>query len=266
MSEREPGSREYNLRRFEGGAKENARFWSRLGEKPDFAGTRVLEIGSGWGSLAVEIALAGASRVVGLDLKPELVAFADERVRESFPELGEKVRFLCRDLKDLDEGDFDFVLAKDTFEHVLDLSGLLAEIEKRLRPGGKVYAGFGPLYASPYGDHDRRRVAFASWGLLGRALAALPWGHLFLERAIVRAYNRRCGTSAASLRDLGLNKLFYREYARAFRTSGLRVLKLAKNRGPGRLAAAFRTLAKIPFLEDFCTYNLYCVLEKPVAP
>ncbi len=261
---REAGTRtkEYHLRRFAGGARENAQFWERLGEKPDFSGARVLEIGSGWGSLAIEAALAGASRVVGLDLKPDLVAFAADHVREAFPELEGKVHFFCLELKEVAEGDFDLALAKDTFEHVLDLEGLLRDLAQRLRPGGRVYAGFGPLYWSPYGDHDRRRVAFRHLGLVGRALAAIPWGHLFFERAIVRAHNRARGGSAASMRDLGLNRMPFREYRAIFLRSGFEIVKLLTNRGLRGPARIFRLLSRFRPFEDYATVNVYCVLEK----
>lgn len=258
----ESQDREHHRRRFAAGAGENAQFWERLGERPDFSGKRVLEIGSGWGSLAVEVALAGASRVVGLDLKPALVAFANEHVREAFPDLAGKVEFFCLEAKDLSEGDFDIALAKDTFEHVLDLEGLLAEVGKRLRLGGRLYAGFGPLYPSPYGDHDRRKVAFASWGLLGRALAAIPWGHLFLEGAILRAHKYARAKRAESMRDLGLNGLSFREYLGIFRRSGLDIVKVLTNRGLRGPARILRLLSRLHPLENCCTVNVYCILEK----
>jgi 2-polyprenyl-3-methyl-5-hydroxy-6-metoxy-1,4-benzoquinol methylase len=49
------------------GEYENPRFWSRFGQVPDFRGAVILDVGSGWGSLCVDMALAGVKRVVGLE-------------------------------------------------------------------------------------------------------------------------------------------------------------------------------------------------------
>ena len=48
---------------FRRGEWDNPRFWSRLGQKPDVRGVTVLEVGSGWGSLCVDMARQGAKRV-----------------------------------------------------------------------------------------------------------------------------------------------------------------------------------------------------------
>src|SRR5689334_3486978 len=120
---------------FRRGEWDNPRFWSRLGERPDVRGLRVLEIGSGWGSLCVDLAQAGAERVVGLDLKQNLVDFAREYVRQRFPELESRVTFEAMELKDYPAEQFDIVVSKDSFEHILDLDQMLSEMKRRLRPG-----------------------------------------------------------------------------------------------------------------------------------
>lgn len=250
-----------NLRKFENGRAENAKFWSRMGQKPDFAGARVLEVGSGCGSLAVEIALDGAAKVVGLDLHSRSVDFATAHLADRFGELEGKVEFQCRHLQDYEDAAFDIIVSKDTFEHIIDLDGMLREMKKRLAPGGRIYTGFGPIYTSPFGDHDRRKTILAASGTAGRIIPRIPWGHLFLEKRLVEVYNRRNERKITSLGDLGLNKLAPSDYRRAFRDAGLDAVLLRKNRGggaPGRLVAL---LGIFPPLADYCTYNLYCVLE-----
>lgn len=251
---------------FQRGEAENRLFWSRFGEMPDLRGATVLDVGSGWGRLCVEMAQAGAARVVGLDLKTDLVDFANAYLRQAYPELVERVEFQAVDLKDYAEPlRFDLIISKDAFEHILDLDGMLREMQRRLKPGRRIYAGFGPLYPTPYGDHDRRETIFRHWGVFGRLLAWLPWGHLVLEPLMVKTYNSHADKQITSLYDLGLNKRAVSDYRRSFQASGLSVVALRLNQSQSLQSRVFSVLRRVPGLEDYCTHNVYCILEKPVT-
>lgn len=254
--------RQSDIAHFRKGEVENPRFWSRLGHAPDLSGATTLDVGCGWGSLCVDMALAGASKVVGLDIKPELIEFASAYVTACHPQLANVVEFEAVDLRDYRAMEFDYIVSKDAFEHIIDLRSVFAEMEKRLKRTGRLYAGFGPIYASPYGDHDRRRVAFRSWGVGGRLLASIPWGHLFMEDLIVRMQNRRQHARASSMRDLGLNTWSVSDYRRLFLESGLSLLEYRVNQSKHPLSRLLSVLRRVPFLADYCTFNVYCVLEK----
>lgn len=243
---------------------ENPRFWSRFGEVPDLRGATVLDVGSGWGSLCVDMALAGAKKVVGLDIKSELVDFANEYLRQNYPQLTSIVDFKDVDLRDYDEVTFDYIISKDSFEHIIELDRMLSEMKKRLAPGGRIYTGFGPLYTSPYGDHDRRRVILGPWGFWGRLLALTPWGHLFMESIVIDMNNRYRERKVNSMYDLGLNKMSASDYRRAFHESGLSIVEFRINQSTSIQSRVFALLARIPFLEDYCTHSIYCILEKPM--
>lgn len=253
--------RQADIDHFKRGEYENPRFWSRFGQVPDFRGATVLDVGSGWGSLCVDIALAGAKRVVGLDIKSELVDFAREYLRQNYPQLVGIVEFEDVDLRDYSEGIFDFVISKDSFEHIIELDRMLGEMRKRLEPGGKIYAGFGPLYTSPYGDHDRRREILRRWGVWGRLFALLPWGHLFLESILIDVSNRYREKKVSSMYDLGLNKMSVSDYRRVFHESGLSLTDLRLNQSRGIRSKALSVLARIPVLEDYCAHNVYAILK-----
>ena len=256
--------RQVDIDKFNKGREsDNPRFWSRFSEKPDLTGATVLDVGCGWGSLCVDMALAGAQKVVGLDLKSELIDFANENLKQSYPELTKIVEFKDIDLKYYyDDVLFDFIVSKDTFEHIIDLAEMLSKMKKRLKPGGRVYAGFGPLYTSPYGDHDRRRTAFRSWRLWGRLLALIPWGHLLMESTLIEMSRRYRGRKINSVYDLGLNRMSVSDFRRVFRESGLSIIDFRVNQSNSIQSKVFSLLRRIPFLEDYCTHNIYCILEK----
>lgn len=74
----------------------------------------VLEIGGGWGSLAIRMAQAGA-RVTSLNVSPEQVKIAEERVRAAGVE--DRVSFVLKDYREF-EGRFDRVISVGMMEHV----------------------------------------------------------------------------------------------------------------------------------------------------
>ncbi|MBI4600946.1 MAG: class I SAM-dependent methyltransferase [Planctomycetes bacterium] len=256
---------ERDLACFRRAEREVQEFWRRLGGRPDFTGARVLELGCGRGALAIEIARAGAAKVMGLDVNAGRIRFAREHLLRERPELEGRVDLRCQRIEECEEGGFHVAVTKDTLEHVMNLEGTLREIARRLLPRGRLYAGFGPLYTSPYGDHDRRRVILAPWGAAGRVLARVPWLHLALEPVLVRLHNREGGSGGpmiASLRDLGLNKLGFSGYLAALEASGLGVVKLETNRSWRRLSRLLAALSRVPGLRDYCVHNVYCVLER----
>jgi SAM-dependent methyltransferase len=227
----------------------NFAYWQRFGGRPDVVSRRVLEIGSGHGALAVDLAEAGADLVVGVDLQPELVTFANQHVREQFPNIAARVRFLVWDVTAsdgvLDGAPFDVVVTKDTFEHVADLPTLLAAVSRLVRPGALLYAGFSPLYHSPYGDH-------------GRAGLRMPWGHIVLPwDRVRRAYERRTGHPVHSLSDVGLNGLTPAEYRAAVAASPFVVEQIEYNRGEKKLLAVFSRARRLSILEKYFTVSVY---------
>ena len=238
---------------FARGEWQNPQFWRRFGGRPDFSDTHVLDVGCGHGSMVIDVARAGARQVVGLDLNCRLIAFAQANLLQHHADVANRVTFLCQDLKDYPEDAvFDYMISKDSFEHILDLPDMLAEMKKRLKPGGRIYAGFGPLYNSPLGDH-------------GYSQSRLPWRHLMLgEKALVaRVQARWPHAQIRSLHDLGLNGLALADYERIFAESGLRIISFQTNRSEKLLSRILSLPAHIPFLREFFTFNVYVILEKP---
>jgi 2-polyprenyl-3-methyl-5-hydroxy-6-metoxy-1,4-benzoquinol methylase len=239
-----------DIRYFEKGEHENPRFWSRVGGKPRLRGTCILDVGCGHGSLCIDMGLSGAKRVVGLDTNSQLIAFANENLRRNYPQLTDTVEFKGTDLKGYDECDFDYIVSKDTFEHIIHLDAMLTHMKRCLRPGGRIYAGFGPLYNSPFGDHNLTRTL-------------LPWGHLLTkESRIIKRLNRDRKDKIDTIYDLGLNKMSLADYRRVFRESGLSIIRFRVNQSTSIMSKLFSLVRRVPPLEEYFSHNVYCILQR----
>ncbi|MCI5058588.1 MAG: cyclopropane-fatty-acyl-phospholipid synthase family protein, partial [Flavobacteriales bacterium] len=78
-------------------------------------GQRVLDIGSGWGGLAITLAQEWDVDVTGLTLSEEQYRVATERVKQAG--LEKRVRFLLRDYRH-ETGNYDRIVSVGMFEHV----------------------------------------------------------------------------------------------------------------------------------------------------
>jgi len=78
-------------------------------------GMRVLDIGSGWGGLALHLAEAAGVEVVGVTLSKEQHTASEARAREAG--LADKVRFKLLDYRE-DDGRYDRIVSVGMFEHV----------------------------------------------------------------------------------------------------------------------------------------------------
>ncbi len=84
-----------------------------LHERP---GMRLLDVGCGWGSLAMHAAQHHGAEVVGITISKEQVARARERVTKAG--LGGKVEIRLQDYRDLRDERFDAISSVGMFEHV----------------------------------------------------------------------------------------------------------------------------------------------------
>jgi SAM-dependent methyltransferase len=117
------------------------------------AGERVLDLGAGDGSFAAELTAAGCA-VVAVDVAEEAL----RRARARVPGLDARRVEEGAPLP-LDEDAVDVVWAGEVLEHVADVVGLLAEVRRVLRWGGRL------LVTTPY----HGRVSLAAVALRGRA-------------------------------------------------------------------------------------------------
>jgi cyclopropane-fatty-acyl-phospholipid synthase len=99
-------------------------------------GTRLLEVGTGWGELALRAAKRGAT-VVTVTISREQQALAKQRVAEEG--LDRQVSVLLRDYRDI-EGTFDAICSCEMIEAVGERywDGYLAVLDRLLAPGGRI--------------------------------------------------------------------------------------------------------------------------------
>jgi SAM-dependent methyltransferase len=244
------------------------RWWDRFGGKPNMEGKRVLEIGCARGDLSVDIALSGADQVIGVDISPELVAWANQHVAQHYPRLTRIVEFRCTEVKYLDERPFDYVVSKATFEHIYNLEELVLGVGKRLRSGGRLYSSFGPLWKSPFGDHRRFHRAMEKYNGIKIPQVLVPWMHLvvpesILNRTIIFFNERKNGYLSGNFDvHAGLNKMTLAEYLQVFYNSRLRVEMLQINVGESRLNRVFSAARRFPFFKELLSRSITVILCK----
>ena len=239
----------HDIEYFNKGKLEIEKYWERLSGKPDFTNACVLDVGCGHGRLCIDVALSGAKKVIGLDIDSHRIDFASKNLQKNYKHISHIIHFENANLMNYDNIiEFDYILSKDSFEHIIDLDSILIEMKNRLKKNGNIYIGFGPLYNSF--DHKRTR-------------AIIPWGHLIIpESFLLRRVSMRKGKKIHSVEELGLNKLSLKEYKKYFSESGLSIQYFKVNCSNNPIMKIFSLIRKFPGLKEYFSYNLYCILQK----
>ncbi len=131
----------------------------------------VLEIGCGEAGVLKAFTDMGY-RCTGIELEENRLEFAREFMKSEL-ENG-AVQFLNKDIYDvIPETDlgthFDLIILKDVIEHIFDQARFMPQLERFLKPGGKVFFAF-PPWQMPYGGHQQ--VLPQKWA------SKLPYYHL----------------------------------------------------------------------------------------
>jgi 2-polyprenyl-3-methyl-5-hydroxy-6-metoxy-1,4-benzoquinol methylase len=138
-----------------------------LGEEiySKIAGKVIIDFGCGEGDDAIEMVERGARRVIGIDIREDILQKAKEKA------LSAGVQETClfgSSTKEL----ADVVVSLDAFEHFADPEAILESMSTLLRPTGEVLVSFGPTWYHPLGGH---------------LFSVFPWAHLiFSEKALIR--------------------------------------------------------------------------------
>jgi SAM-dependent methyltransferase len=160
----------------------------------------VIDFGCGEGSEAVEIAVHGAKRVIGIDIQRKLLETARKRATDA------GVAETCWFGSSTEEK-ADIVVSIDSFEHFADPARVLKVMHSLLRPGGEIVASFGPTWYHPLGGH---------------LFSVFPWAHLlFSEEALVhwRSDFKKDGARKFGEVAGGLNQMTIRNFEKLLASS-----------------------------------------------
>lgn len=156
-------------------------------------GQRLLEIGCGWGSLAIAAAERGA-QVTGLTLSQEQAALARERAVAAG--VGDRVEIALRDYRQL-SGEFDAIASVEMLEAVPheQIGGFLGACDRLLAPGGRACI---QTIAIPDQRYERYRKG-TDW----IREYIFPAGNIPSLEAIVRAMSASTGLVVEELENIG---------------------------------------------------------------
>ncbi|MBC7842760.1 MAG: class I SAM-dependent methyltransferase [Gemmatimonadaceae bacterium] len=196
----------------------------------------VIDFGCGDGDETIEIAQAGARSVVGVDI--QTARFPAAIARAAAAGVADRVSFMERA-----QTPADVIVSIDSFEHFAAPDEILNIMAALLRPGGHVFASFGPTWYHPLGGH---------------LFSVFPWAHLlFTEAALIRWRSdfktdgaRRFGEVAG-----GLNQMTIGRFEQLVANSPLRVVQLE--------AVPIRRLQPIAnaMTREFTSAIVRCTLE-----
>ena len=117
-------------------------------------GQRVLDIGCGWGGLAIYLAKECGVEVTGLTLSEEQHKIAEQRARDAG--VADRARFLLRDYRQ-ETGIYDRIVSVGMFEHVgvLHYRQFFRQVRDRLAPDGiallhSIGRSDGPAQTNPW--------------------------------------------------------------------------------------------------------------------
>lgn len=160
----------------------NAMFCEYLLKHTNFDGKRILDIGCGNGDLVKYITRNYSPQYV-IGIEP----FLKEQwgVGESSSENWSIVSGNAHNL-DFDDNSFDLVVSFSTFEHIGDIRKALSEIKRVLRPFGKFYTEFMPIWTSAAGHHFLDGAQ--NWWNPAHIASIPPWGHLYMGKEEMRSY------------------------------------------------------------------------------
>jgi SAM-dependent methyltransferase len=171
------------------GAYWGERIWAEV------TGKTVVDFGCRTGGDALEMVRHGAGHVIGLDIVPAALAVAAREAERLG--LADRCTFTTHY-----EGKADCIICIDAFEHFADPAGVLDVMASILKPGGRVFASFGPPWLHPRGGHS---------------FSVFPWAHLlFTEAALLRwrSDHRRDGARRFEEVEGGLNRMTLARFER----------------------------------------------------
>jgi SAM-dependent methyltransferase len=192
------------------------------------AGKVVIDFGCGEGADAVEMAGKGAKRVIGIDIRADVLQTARQKALAAGVQDTCLFAYSTKELADI-------VVSVDAFEHFADPAEILRIMDALLQPAGEALVSFGPTWYHPLGGH---------------LFSVFPWAHLiFGEKALIRWRSTFKTDGATRFGEVagGLNKMTIAEFEKLtagspLKLAGLELVPIGKlRRFSNRLTREFTT-------------------------
>jgi cyclopropane-fatty-acyl-phospholipid synthase len=213
-------------------------------------GERILEIGCGWGTLAVRLAEAGAARVTGLTLSPAQLDFV--RARATARGSTSQLDFRLQDYRDVD-GRYDRIVSIEMAEAVGEAwwPTYFGKIARCLEPGGRAVLQVITI-AEEHFDEYRRTVDFIQRYIF-------PGGCL-PSKTVLQQQFERAGLRLVSHESFGLSYArTLAEWQRRFHARWPEIAALGFDDRFRRLWDYYLSYSAAGFLEGVTDVGLYCV-------
>jgi len=142
----------------------------------EIQGKTILDIGAGSGGKTTFYALNGAKRLTGIDTEERFIMQARDFASSKN---ARNIDFIVADAEEMpfQNASFDMCVMNDVFEHLSKPEVVLQEVNRVLKPHGKVFIN-SPPYFHPYGAHLTD-------------LIGIPYVHLlFPEPVLINAYKK----------------------------------------------------------------------------
>jgi cyclopropane-fatty-acyl-phospholipid synthase len=218
-------------------------------------GEDILEIGCGWGALAVHLARAGAGAITGLTLSPSQLAFARARCAREAP--GASIDLRLQDYRDV-SGTYDRVVSIEMIEAVGEAfwPSYFAKIADSLRPGGKALIQAITIEEQRF-DEYRAEPDFIQRYIF-------PGGFL-PTKTIMREQAERAGLTLAHVECFGPSYArTLAEWRNRFEASWPEIAALGFDEKFRRLWTYYLCYCEAGFVEDATDVGFY-LLQKPEA-
>ena len=254
------GTKSYSRWQYEMGEQTIALYLKASTKEQMFSEKTVLDVGCGAGGKTMYYAAAGVDKIVGMDVVEHYREDAESFAAQIG--VGDRFRFVCGDAAAMPFADncFDTIIMNDAMEHVSDREGVLSECYRVLKAQGRLYLNF-PPFNHPYGAHLKDVIG-------------IPWVHLFFsDKTMIEAYKLlvrelpdaqqrialRIGADENGEEYFSyLNKISIVYFRKMLENSPFKVnyFKIEPIKRP------LGFLSAIPFLNEFFSKMVVCILEK----
>jgi SAM-dependent methyltransferase len=236
---------------------------------PDLSGP-VLEVGSDVdGRVLRELTSRGVTRLVGTNIEIDPQAHVDRGLNggSSYSIINGDVR--CLPFKD---AAFSAILSITAFEHINNFDVALREMHRVLRPGGLLYADFGPIWSCSIGHHVFAIVDGVEARHWKPGKNPVPhFAHLLTSREQVREAVLQKDWVFPKLADAivhyiydgdAVNRIFYEDYVKYFHESPFMLRHLAPVREHVSANVQRKLEERCPGYRDFSVRMVEIVLQK----